>query len=301
MLNVSLNAIGILIQFSMMICKTLESLMLLFLTFYLYSQGTGAVTLSCVMSAIGITKTKLCDQRFIIYGAGSAGLGITKQLRDAMVATDGTPEEEANAKFWLIDKHGLIRQSTPDVREDLRAFIRSDEEWTSFTGEVGLLDTVKQIKPTVLIGCSTHAGAFTEEVVKTMAAHCGRPIILPLSNPSRLVEVNPGDANEWTRGKALLATGSPFPPAKMPNGKDYIIAECNSMSVSCFIYLCIDRPLRCADLSRAWVWCYALPVSQDDRHDDYRGSPQTGVFVPGIERSGRCAFARLWGRASGEL
>ncbi|KAK0224618.1 hypothetical protein EDD85DRAFT_858469, partial [Armillaria nabsnona] len=191
-------------------------------------QGTGAVTLSCVMSAIGITKTKLCDQRFIIYGAGSAGLGITKQLRDAMVATDGTPEEEANAKFWLIDKHGLIRRSTPDVREDLRAFIRSDEEWTSFTGEVGLLDTVKQIKPTVLIGCSTHAGAFTEEVVKTMAAHCKRPIILPLSNPSRLVEVNPGDANEWTGGKALLATGSPFPPAKMPNGKDYIIAECNN-------------------------------------------------------------------------
>ncbi|KAK0430863.1 hypothetical protein EV421DRAFT_1856031 [Armillaria borealis] len=191
-------------------------------------QGTGAVTLSCVMSAIGITKTKLCDQRFIIYGAGSAGLGITKQLRDAMVATDGTPEEEANAKFWLIDKHGLIRQSTPDVREDLRAFIRSDEEWTSFTGEVGLLDTVKQVKPTVLIGCSTHAGAFTEEVVKTMAAHCERPIILPLSNPSRLVEVNPGDANEWTGGKALLATGSPFPPAKMPNGKDYIIAECNN-------------------------------------------------------------------------
>ncbi|KAK0184632.1 hypothetical protein F5146DRAFT_1074385 [Armillaria mellea] len=191
-------------------------------------QGTGAVTLSCVMSAIGITKTKLCDQRFIIYGAGSAGLGITKQLRDAMVATDGTPEEEANTKFWLIDKHGLIRQSTPDVREDLRAFIRSDEEWTSFTGEVGLLDTVKQVKPTVLIGCSTHAGAFTEEVVKTMAASCERPIILPLSNPSRLVEVNPGDANEWTGGKALLATGSPFPPAKMPNGKDYIIAECNN-------------------------------------------------------------------------
>ncbi|KAK0466134.1 uncharacterized protein EV420DRAFT_1709953 [Desarmillaria tabescens] len=191
-------------------------------------QGTGAVTLSCVMSAIGITKTKLCDQRFIVYGAGSAGLGITKQLRDAMVATDGTSEEEANAKFWLVDKHGLIKQSTPDVRKDLHAFIRSDEEWASFTGEVGLLDVVKQVKPTVLIGCSTHAGAFTEEVVKTMAAHCERPIILPLSNPSRLIEVDPSDANEWTGGKALLATGSPFPPAKMPNGKDYIIAECNN-------------------------------------------------------------------------
>ncbi len=206
-------------------------MLLLLLTLCLFSQGTGAVTLSCVMSAIGVTKTKLSDQRFIVYGAGSAGLGITKQLRDAMVATDGIPEEEADTKFWLIDKHGLIRQSTPDVREDLHAFIRSDEEWSSFTGKVGLLDVVKQVKPTVLIGCSTHAGGFTEEVVKTMAAHCERPIILPLSNPCRLVEVKPSDANEWTRGKALLATGSPFPPAKMPNGKDYVIAECNSMSV----------------------------------------------------------------------
>ncbi|KAK0207634.1 hypothetical protein IW262DRAFT_1281832 [Armillaria fumosa] len=191
-------------------------------------QGTGAVTLSCVMSAIGVTKTKLSDQRFIVYGAGSAGLGITKQLRDAIVATDGIPEKDANAKFWLIDKHGLIRQSTPDVREDLRAFIRSDDEWSSFIDKVSLLDVVKQVKPTVLIGCSTHAGGFTEEVVKTMAAHCERPIILPLSNPCRLVEVKPSDANEWTKGKALLATGSPFPPAKMPNGKDYVIAECNN-------------------------------------------------------------------------
>jgi len=93
---------------------------------------------------------------------------------------------------------------------------------------VTLLEVVKKIKPTVLIGCSTHAGGFTKEVVQAMADGCDRPIILPLSNPSRLVEVDPKDANEWTGGRALLATGSPFPPAKMPNGKDYIIAECNN-------------------------------------------------------------------------
>ncbi len=132
MLNVSLNAIGTLIQFSMMICKTLESLMLLFLTFYLYSQGTGAV--NSLLRHVCYWHNE--DPSSVISDSSSteqasAGLGITKQLRDAMVATDGTPEEEANAKFWLIDKHGLIRQSTPDVREDLRAFIRSDEEWTS--------------------------------------------------------------------------------------------------------------------------------------------------------------------------
>ncbi|OBZ68631.1 putative NAD-dependent malic enzyme 2 [Grifola frondosa] len=119
-------------------------------------QGTGAVTLACVMSAVGVTKTKLTDQRFVIY------------------------------------------------------------------------EVVKKVRPTVLIGCSTQPGAFTEEIVREMAKHCERPIILPLSNPSRLHEVTPQQANDWTQGKALIATGSPFPACKMPNGKDYIIAECNN-------------------------------------------------------------------------
>lgn len=174
------------------------------------------------MAAIGVTKSKLKDQRFIIYGAGSAGLGITRQLRDGMVTADEISPSEANSKFYLIDKHGLIKRSlgADNIRADLNDFVREDEEWGD--GEVGLLDVVKKVKPTVLIGCSTHAGGFTEEVVKAMAEGCERPIILPLSNPSRLVEVDPKDANEWTGGKALLATGSPFPPAKMPNGKDYM-------------------------------------------------------------------------------
>ncbi|KAJ3848990.1 hypothetical protein EV368DRAFT_48182 [Lentinula lateritia] len=193
-------------------------------------QGTGAVTLSTLMAAIGVTKSKLCDQRIIIYGAGSAGLGIAKQLRDAMVSINNISVEEANAQFWLIDKHGLIRESLPDVREDLKEYVRKDAEWEEFqsTGDIKLLDVVKKVKPTVMIGTSTHAGGFTKEVVEAMAAGCDRPIIFPLSNPSRLVEVDPRDANDWTKGKALLATGSPFPPAKMPNGKDYIIAECNN-------------------------------------------------------------------------
>lgn len=187
------------------------------------------MTLSCVMAAIGVTKSKLSDQRIIVYGAGSAGLGITHQLRDAMVATDSISEEEANKKFYLIDRFGLIKQSLgpAKIRGDLRPFVRPDSEWDvedvkqTEVGEVSLLEVVKKVKPTILIGCSTHAGGFTEEVVKTMAKGVDRPIIFPLSNPSKLVEVDPRDANEWTGGKALLATGSPFPPAKMPNGKDY--------------------------------------------------------------------------------
>ncbi|KDQ62848.1 hypothetical protein JAAARDRAFT_28821 [Jaapia argillacea MUCL 33604] len=196
-------------------------------------QGTGAVTLATVMAAIGVTKSKLCDQRYIVYGAGSAGLGITTQLRDAMVTMDEIEVEEANRRFYLIDRFGLIKQSLGDkIREDVLEFARPDSEWedaeTDQDGYVRLLAVIKKVKPTILIGCSTHAGGFTEEAVREMAKNCERPIILPLSNPSRLVEVDPKDANEWTGGKALLATGSPFPPAKNPNGKDYVIAECNN-------------------------------------------------------------------------
>ncbi|TDL25719.1 hypothetical protein BD410DRAFT_813441 [Rickenella mellea] len=196
-------------------------------------QGTGAVTLAALMTAVGVTKTRLADQRIIVFGAGSAGLGITRQLRDAMVKTDNVKREDANKRFWLIDRFGLLKQSLGDkLRKGLDDFVRADdeEELKAFgkEKEVTLLDVVKAVKPTVLIGCSTAPGTFTEEVIKEMAKHCERPIILPLSNPSRLVEVHPHKANEWTNGKALLATGSPFPPAKMPNGKDYNIAECNN-------------------------------------------------------------------------
>lgn len=180
------------------------------------------------MSAVKVTGSKLSDQRYIIFGAGSAGLGIAVQLRDAIIAIDSVSKEEANKKFYLIDKYGLIKQSLGDskIREDLREFVRPDEEWEGVDvdkdGAIRLLAVVKKIRPTVLIGTSTRGGAFTEEVVKKMAEGCERPIILPLSNPSKLVEVDPKDANDWTGGKALLATGSPFPPAKMPNGKDYM-------------------------------------------------------------------------------
>jgi len=195
-------------------------------------QGTGAVTLSALMAAIGVTKSKLIDQRIIIYGAGTAGLGIACQLRDAMIRIDGASAEQASKQFWMVDKNGLIVKSFgKDIRQGLEDFSRPDEEFDEHdhvAGKIGLLQVVKKVKPTVLIGTSTHAGGFTEDVCKEMSAHVDRPIIFPLSNPTKLVEVDPAQANDWTKGKALLATGSPFPPAKMPSGKDYIIAECNN-------------------------------------------------------------------------
>ena len=155
-------------------------------------------------------------------------MGIAVQLRDAMVADDGLSRAEANQRFWLVDRQGLLYDSATALLSqtdsaERREFIRPlSESWEELAAGVddertiGLLDVVKRVKPTVLIGCSTAAGAFTEDVVKAMAAalqeeHPGaRPIITPLSNPSRLVEATPENIMHWTEGRALVATGSPF-------------------------------------------------------------------------------------------
>ncbi|KAI4524915.1 hypothetical protein K525DRAFT_277813 [Schizophyllum commune Loenen D] len=196
-------------------------------------QGTGAVTLAGAMSAVGVTGSSLHEQRIVIYGAGTAGLGIATQLRDAMVAIDGASVEDATRRFYCIDRPGLLTDDLPAglMRDDQHEWARPAAEWTGERNgkdRIDLIDVVRKIKPTMLVGTSTHAGAFTEEVIRTMASNVERPIIFSLSNPSRLVEVHPHDANAWTEGRALLATGSPFPPAKMPSGRDYPIAECNN-------------------------------------------------------------------------
>ncbi len=189
------------------------------------------MTLAALSAAIGITKSTLADQRIVIFGAGSAGLGIAHQLRDAIIAeaADAGKEisrDDANKRFWLVDRFGLVNdalQKDGKVRAGTEEFVRA-ENWlgnvqTNEHGSASLLDVVKQVHPTVLIGTSTSAGAFTEDVICAMAAHVERPIVFPLSNPSRLVEVQPQKAFEWSGGKALLATGSPFGDIKTEKGK----------------------------------------------------------------------------------
>ncbi|WVO18541.1 hypothetical protein L204_106260 [Cryptococcus depauperatus] len=194
-------------------------------------QGTGAVTLAALQAAISVTKSSLRDQRIVIYGAGSAGLGIARQLRDAISLETGVKSSaEAGRQFWLIDKHGLIKKSLggDNIRSEIDDdFIRDERGWGDDT--TSLEEVIKQVKPTVLIGTSTHAGAFNERVVKEMSKHVERPIIFPLSNPTRLCEAQPKDINRWSDGKALIATGSPFPPVDIPHAnKKYVIAECNN-------------------------------------------------------------------------
>ena len=194
------------------------------------------------MSVCKIKKEKLQDQRFVIYGAGTAGLGIASQLRDAMCLQEGLSKEEANKRFYLIDRDGLLVNGITSLRTGQEAFAREKQEvtkWQRSTSSEGgkephfsLLDTVANAKPTVLIGVSGQSGAFTEAVVREMSKHTDRPAIFPLSNPSKLCEGHPSDINKWSKGKALMASGSPFDPVDIPgeegSSRKYIVAESNN-------------------------------------------------------------------------
>ena len=201
------------------------------------SQGTSAVVLAALTAGTWVTKSKLKDQKVVLFGAGTAGIGIADRIRDAKMS-EGLSEAEAIAQIYLIDRPGLLLESHNDrdasfkLSKFQKPYAKQDNEFDSLKtdGKVDLLDAVKHIKPDVLIGCSAQHGSFTKEVIQEMAKHVERPIILPLSNPTRLVEAIPSDINEWTEGKALIATGSPFKPV-YHNEKEYVIGEANNALV----------------------------------------------------------------------
>lgn len=190
-------------------------------------QGTAVVTLAALLAAITASKLAIKDQRIIIYGAGTAGLGIADQLFNAMKHF-GVPEEVARRQFWLIDRHGLLVEGMPDLNPFQQPYVRPAQESQQWPeNKRDLLSVVEKIHPTILIGCSTVKGAFNEAVVKTMAAHTTKPIICPLSNPNEKAEGDPSDLIAWTKGNALIASGSPFPPVEY-QGKTYHITQCNN-------------------------------------------------------------------------
>jgi malate dehydrogenase (oxaloacetate-decarboxylating) len=198
-------------------------------------QGTGCVTLAAIFAALQVSKQELKDLRMVVFGAGSAGVGIADQVRDAIAAERKISKEEAAKQIYLIDKPGLLTTSTDNLSPAQKGFAKDAKDFHS-SNKLGLLEVIKKIHPNVLIGTSTVPGSFTEEIVREMAAHVERPIILPLSNPTRLHEAVPKDLYHWTQGKALVATGSPFDPVKGPwgpEGKEITItpAECNNSVV----------------------------------------------------------------------
>jgi malate dehydrogenase (oxaloacetate-decarboxylating) len=190
-------------------------------------QGTGCVTLAALYAACHVTKNKIQDSRIVIFGAGTAGTGIADQMCDAIATESGKSKEEAAKQIWCVDKPGLLLKSHGDkLTIAQKPYARDDDEWNG-KNHSDLLSVVKEVKPHILIGTSTHPGSFTKEVVQFMASYQEHPIIFPLSNPTRLQEAEPKDLIEWTEGKVLMATGSPAPPVEW-NGEKSDVAECNN-------------------------------------------------------------------------
>ena len=198
-------------------------------------QGTAAVVLAAAFAAAKASTTRMADQRVVIHGAGTAGMGIADMLREVMVA-DGLSPDEATSRFWCLDRQGLITDDRSDTLHDFqRPYARPAAEVAGWartgTGQgPSLTDVVAGARPTMLIGTSTQAGAFTEAIVRQMATHVDRPVIMPLSNPTSKAEAVPADLIAWTDGRALVATGSPFDPV-VHNGTTYRIAQANNALV----------------------------------------------------------------------
>jgi malate dehydrogenase (oxaloacetate-decarboxylating) len=193
-------------------------------------QGTAAVTTGTLLAAVQATGVPLRDQRIAMFGSGSAGVGIVSLLIAAL-QQDGLNEAEARQRIYAFNRHGLMVEGDPALRESQipLARRRSDVEGWKVTGSgpISLFDTVRNAKITVLVGTSAQAGAFAEDVVREMTRHTERPVILPLSNPTSKSEATPADLLKWTDGKALIGTGSPFAPVEL-DGRAVRISQTNN-------------------------------------------------------------------------
>jgi malate dehydrogenase (oxaloacetate-decarboxylating) len=192
-------------------------------------QGTGAITLAATLSAVTVTGVPMAEQKLLVFGAGTAGVGIADQLHDAMVR-DGATKEQATAQVWLVDKQGLLTSDMPDLRDFQRPYARKPSEvqgWAGGGRAISLLDAVRHVKPTILLGTSTVHGAFTREVIEAMSAGVDRPIVFPISNPTSRIEAMPADVIAWSKGKALVAVGIPVAPVEY-GGVTYQIGQANN-------------------------------------------------------------------------
>ena len=192
-------------------------------------QGTAAVSVGSLIAASRAAGKELKDQKIAFLGAGSAGCGIAEQIVAQMVA-EGLSDDEARARVFMVDRFGLITENQPNLLDFQRKLAQKADTvsaWGNVEEVISLLDVVQNAKPTVLIGVSGQPGLFTEEVIRALNENSERPIVMPLSNPTSRVEAVPADIIQWTDGKALIATGSPFAPVNY-QGKLYNISQCNN-------------------------------------------------------------------------
>ena len=203
------------------------------LTFNDDIQGTAAVALGAILGAVKVTGKSLKEQEIVMLGAGSAGIGVADGLRAAMKG-EGLTEDEAHSRFWVVDKDGLLHSGRKDLTPEQSVYAQPESRVSGWprtsNGNIGLADVVGQIKATVLIGLSTVAGAFSEPIVREMARKVERPVIFPLSNPTSRSEAKAEDLIQWTDGRALVATGSPFGSVSF-GGRKIKIAQCNNIYI----------------------------------------------------------------------
>ena len=193
-------------------------------------QGTGAVTVAGLLAAMKLLDSKLGEQRFVILGAGSSAIGICDQIIAAMLQ-EGYSEHGGKQKLWLVDSQGLVHTGRTNLEDSKRRYAQPTERMTSIGPEsFSFFDVVRNVKPTIMIGTSGQGGAFSEEIVREMAKHVERPVIFPLSNPTSKSEARPSDLFQWTDGRALVATGSPFPPTSY-EGRLIKIGQCNNVFI----------------------------------------------------------------------
>ena len=189
-------------------------------------QGTGIITLAGILGALKISGEKLTDQKYMCFGAGTAGAGIADRIYQEMLQ-QGLSEDEARSRFYLVDKQGLLFDDMDDLTPEQKPFARKRDEFSNANELTNLEAAVKAVKPTILVGTSTQPNTFTETIVKEMASYTARPIIFPLSNPTKLAEATAENLIKWTDGKALVATGIPADPVEY-KGVTYEIGQANN-------------------------------------------------------------------------
>jgi malate dehydrogenase (oxaloacetate-decarboxylating) len=196
-------------------------------------QGTGAVTLAGLLAAVDVVGSRISNQQIVMLGAGSSATGISDQLVSAMMS-EGLTKHEAKTRIWLVDSRGLVHTGRFGLEPFKQKYAQDTEcvnAWPlAEPDRITLLDVIKNVKPSILIGTSAQPGAFTEQIVREMARHVERPVIFPLSNPTSKCEATPADLINWTEGRALVATGSPFQPVVFED-RVFDIGQCNNAFV----------------------------------------------------------------------
>lgn len=189
-------------------------------------QGTGTMVVAAVLATIQVSRIPLSEQKIIIFGAGTAGIGIADQLSAQLMRETGLPFEKAKKHFYLVDRKGLVLDNMTDLTTGQKKYAHPSAEWSNVPTDT-LENLVEAVHPTMLIGCSGVTGAFKESIVKKMTQYTERPAILPLSNPTKLAEATASDLIQWTDGKALIVTGSPSKPVEYQN-TTYEIGQANN-------------------------------------------------------------------------